>query len=202
MENKRESCVCEKVGVGDQEGVTKLFDRKMELLIAAGAAMAANCEPCLNKIVPALIEEGASKAEIQSAVEMGQTMKDKPATIMKEAADMLAGTNLLEKSKVHTCPAEKLKQEDSYKGIMLIAVASAMAANCESCINQAVLNLIEAGADQADIRAAIVVGQNVKDQAADKMKEVADILTGSSLYHKMVSGTCLTEGSKNETCCA
>ena len=37
---------------------TEIVDRTITLLIAAGAAMAANCEPCLNKIVPDLIEAG------------------------------------------------------------------------------------------------------------------------------------------------
>ena len=29
-----------------------LVDRKVTLLIATGAAMAANCEPCLNNVIP------------------------------------------------------------------------------------------------------------------------------------------------------
>jgi hypothetical protein len=32
--------------------VSEIVDYKVTMLIAAGAAMAANCEPCLNKIVP------------------------------------------------------------------------------------------------------------------------------------------------------
>ena len=30
----------------------QIVDYKVTMLIAAGAAMAANCEPCLNKVVP------------------------------------------------------------------------------------------------------------------------------------------------------
>jgi hypothetical protein len=87
----------------------EIVDRKVTLLIAAGAAMAANCEPCLNKIVPDLIESGVAMADIRRAVEIGQFVKDKPAEIMKEAADMLTGTTFLDKPASMECPADKMK---------------------------------------------------------------------------------------------
>ena len=91
------------------EDITPMVDYKVTMLIAAGAAMAANCEPCLNKIVPDLIEAGVAEADIQKAVEIGQFVKDKPAAIMKEAADALTGTHLSEQNKSEGCPAEKMK---------------------------------------------------------------------------------------------
>jgi alkylhydroperoxidase/carboxymuconolactone decarboxylase family protein YurZ len=91
--------------------IPKIVDYKVTMLIAAGAAMAANCEPCLNKIVPDLIEAGVANEDIRRAVEIGQFVKDKPAAIMKEAADMLTGTQLSEGPVSEECPAEKLKQE-------------------------------------------------------------------------------------------
>ena len=89
--------------------ISQIVNYKVTMLIAAGAAMAANCEPCLNKIVPDLIEAGVAEADIQKAVEIGQFVKDKPAAIMKEAADALAGTRLSEQNKSEGCPAEKMK---------------------------------------------------------------------------------------------
>ena len=77
--------------------------------IAAGAAMAANCEPCLNKIIPDLMEAGVVETDIRKAVEIGQFVKDKPAATMKEAADALAGTRLSEPHESEGCPAEKVK---------------------------------------------------------------------------------------------
>jgi len=71
---------------------------KITLLIAAAAAMAANCEFCLNKVVPDMIEAGISETDMQRAVEIGQFIKDKPAEIMKEAADILTGSTLTKKS--------------------------------------------------------------------------------------------------------
>ncbi len=66
------------------------------MLISAGAAMAANCEFCLNKIIPDLVEVGVSESDMRKAVEIGQFIKDKPAGIMKEAADILTGSKLSE----------------------------------------------------------------------------------------------------------
>lgn len=91
------------------EETPHIIDRKVTLLIAAGAAMAANCEPCLNKVVPDLFEAGVSDADIRRAVEIGQFVKDKPASIMKEAADVLTGTNMASNiSTMEGCPAEKM----------------------------------------------------------------------------------------------
>ncbi len=87
----------------------QVVDHKVTLLIAAGAAMAANCEPCLNRIVPDLIEEGVAEADIQRAVEIGQFVKDRPAAIMKEAADVLTGSNLSQNLISDDCPAEAMK---------------------------------------------------------------------------------------------
>jgi len=91
------------------KGISQIVDYKVTMLIAAGAAMAANCEPCLNKIVPDLIEAGVAEADIRKAVEIGQFVKDKPAAIMKEAADALAGTHLSEQHKSAVCPADIMK---------------------------------------------------------------------------------------------
>ena len=88
---------------------TPIIDYEVTMLIAAGAAMAANCEPCLNKIIPDLIEAGVAEDDIRKAVEIGQFVKDKPAALMKEAADALAGTQLSEPKKSEGCPTDTMK---------------------------------------------------------------------------------------------
>jgi len=91
----------------------QIADYKVTMLIAAGAAMAANCEPCLNRVVPDLIEAGVADADIRKAVEIGQFVKDKPAAIMKEAADALTGAHMSDPHKSAGCPAEALNQQAS-----------------------------------------------------------------------------------------
>jgi alkylhydroperoxidase/carboxymuconolactone decarboxylase family protein YurZ len=87
------------------DDVPKIVDSRVTMLIAAGAAMAANCEPCLNKIVPDLKDAGVANADIRRAVEIGQFVKDRPAAIMKEAADILTGSQLSEGHISEECPA-------------------------------------------------------------------------------------------------
>ena len=101
--------------MGFRDDVTngEMVDYKVTMLIAAGAAMAANCEPCLNSVVPELIEAGVADADIRKAVEIGQFVKDKPASVMKEAADLLTGTNLAETSSSSWCPVETMKRRAS-----------------------------------------------------------------------------------------
>ena len=81
--------------------------------------MAANCEPCLNKVVPDLIEAGVAESDIRKAVEIGQFVKDKPAAIMKEAADALTGTSMSDLNKSEGCPADALKQQAAAEGIVV-----------------------------------------------------------------------------------
>jgi alkylhydroperoxidase/carboxymuconolactone decarboxylase family protein YurZ len=106
-----ESVAGESGGTGSLKKGDEIIDYKVTLLIAAGAAMAANCEMCLNKIVPDLMEAGVAEADIRRAVEIGQFVKDKPAAIMKEAADALTGSRLSKKSVSNQegCPADKMR---------------------------------------------------------------------------------------------
>lgn len=75
-------------------GIRVLIDEKTSMLIAAGAAVAANCEPCLDTIVSRLKAMDVADAAIRRAVEIGQMVKDKPAGRMKALADELTGSNL------------------------------------------------------------------------------------------------------------
>ena len=73
-------------------------DRNVSLLVAAGSAMAAGCEPCLDQLIPSLIEAGVADGDIRKAVEIGQHVKETAAEYMKEVADVLAGTSLADHS--------------------------------------------------------------------------------------------------------
>ena len=80
-------CPADQLGPGDAYNVT--------MLVGAGAAMAANCEWCLSQAVPNLIEAGVADADIRRAVQIGQSVKDRASAVMKEAADLMAGTQFL-----------------------------------------------------------------------------------------------------------
>jgi alkylhydroperoxidase/carboxymuconolactone decarboxylase family protein YurZ len=201
-----EACGCEtdaKLKPDESENdVPQIMGREMSLLVAAGAAMGANSEECLNKVVSDLTEAGVPEEQIRGAVVIGQMVKDKPARRMKEAADVLTGSTLSEESSNGPCPMESMPRDETYKITMLIAAGSAMAAGCEPCLNQAIPGLIEAGAADADIRRAVEIGQSVKDMAGDNLKEVADVLAGLSLSDGHPTGSCLGEATlQTADCC-
>ncbi|MFH1723237.1 MAG: hypothetical protein ABII00_01325 [Elusimicrobiota bacterium] len=154
------------------------MDGNVSLLIAAGEAVAANSESVLKESLRDLLEAGVAEAHIRAAIDVGQTVKGKPAAILKEAADVLTGTDLAEK-KARGCPLDDAEPDADLRVPMLVAAGAAMAANCEPCLNQVVPMLIEAGVEESDIRSAVEAGQCVKDRAAGIVKEAADALTGA-----------------------
>ncbi len=55
-----------------QTDIPVIVDHKLALLAAAGAAMTADCRPCLNDIMPELEEAGVSEVDVRWALENGQ----------------------------------------------------------------------------------------------------------------------------------
>ncbi len=172
---------------------TEIMGEEMSLLVAAGAALAANSEAYLVKVVADLKATAVPEGHIRAAVQVGQAVKDKPAKRLKELADSLTGSQLADAPSNKPCPMQGMPRDESYKETMLIAAGSAMAAGCEPCLNQAIPGLIEAGVAEPDIRRAVEIGQSVKDIAADNMKEAADVLAGTELLRTLSSDACRKE---------
>jgi len=161
------------------EKMKKDENYKRVMLVAAGSAMAAGCEPCLNMVIPNLMEIGVPDAEIRRAVEIGQSVKDRQADIMKEAADVLAGTGFLDEEVPEECVQDEMEILELDKNGMLIALGAAVAGNCESCLNAAFRGLQLAGASDEEIRGAVEIAQTVKEKPAGIMKEAAHKLTAA-----------------------
>jgi AhpD family alkylhydroperoxidase len=159
------------------ENMKKDENYERVMLIAAGSAMAANCEPCLNMVIPNLIEIGVPDAQIRRAVEIGQCVKDRKAEIMKEAADVLAGTSFLAEEVPDECVQDEIETLRVDKMSMLITVGAAVAGNCESCLERAVRDLKNAGVTAEEIRGAVTIGQTVKEKPAGIMQQTAARLT-------------------------
>jgi AhpD family alkylhydroperoxidase len=152
-------------------------DYKRIMLVAAGSAMAASCEPCLNHVIPNLIEIGVPDDEIRRAVEIGQYVKDREADIMKEAADVLAGTSFLTAEIPEQCGQDEMAAHTADKTGMLIAVGAAVAGNCASCLDTMIRELRAAGASREEIRGAVEIALTVKEKPAGIVRETADQLT-------------------------
>lgn len=59
-----------------------LLDRRTRRLIAVGASISANCQPCLQINAAKAIEEGISEQEIAEAVEIGKMVRQGAASKM------------------------------------------------------------------------------------------------------------------------
>ncbi len=82
-----------------------------QILIAMGAAVASNCQPCLKKIVTLARENELDATQIEGAVSIGQFVKDQPAQQMKEFADQLIGSNLASKHFSSPCGCQDAESE-------------------------------------------------------------------------------------------
>ncbi|MBI2528666.1 MAG: carboxymuconolactone decarboxylase family protein [Candidatus Rokubacteria bacterium] len=60
-------------------------------LVAVGAAIAANCEPCLAYHVQKAREAGITNDQLQAAVAVAQQVKETPARLMIARANRLLG---------------------------------------------------------------------------------------------------------------
>jgi len=65
-----------------------------QLLVAMGSAVAAGCQPCLERLVGLAKGEELDPAQMRAAVTIGQFVKDQPAQQIKELADSLLGSKL------------------------------------------------------------------------------------------------------------
>lgn len=63
----------------------KLDDRTLRL-IAVGASITANCQPCLQTNIRKALENGADEQEIAEAVEVGKTVRRGAASKMDQFA--------------------------------------------------------------------------------------------------------------------
>ena len=65
-------------------------DERYLRLVAVGASVAANCQPCLQVNVTRALECGASQAEIAEAIQVGRMVRKGAASKMDEFAASLS----------------------------------------------------------------------------------------------------------------
>jgi AhpD family alkylhydroperoxidase len=79
-------------GLAQAEG--SIYSAAVNELVAIGAAIAANCEPCLKCHYREAQQLGVSKADMARAVEMGAKVKDSPHQAILKLAHRLTGSTL------------------------------------------------------------------------------------------------------------
>jgi AhpD family alkylhydroperoxidase len=82
------------IAVGLSSGETTLFSPAIAELVAIGAAIAANCEPCFKYHYTQALRLGVSKADMANAVRTAASVKDSPHQSILRLADKLVRSNL------------------------------------------------------------------------------------------------------------
>lgn len=202
-----------------------IIDYNVTMLIAAGGAIAANCEPCINKVVPDLSEAKVAEADIRKAVAVGQFVKNQSAKVIMETANdllkpassasspprvkqggggatkqQLSCSETIEQGIKEFLPDGDVAEIGDSRVALLVAAGAAIAANCESCLAEIVLDLRRKGTADSEIRRAIEIGMFVKDKPADIMKEAADVLTGTRMSKQPVEFECPGDKMKGAGC--
>jgi AhpD family alkylhydroperoxidase len=65
------------------------LESRIQALIAVGAAISANCQPCFQSTVAMALESGASELEIAEAMEVGKRVRKGAASKMDKFASDL-----------------------------------------------------------------------------------------------------------------
>ncbi len=87
-------------------GVTppkSIYSDAVQELVAIGAAIAANCEPCFRYHFDKARKLGVSKEDMARAVTTGQTVKESPARAILELAEKYTGTKIVAKQGPDAC---------------------------------------------------------------------------------------------------
>ena len=84
----------------------KLDDRTKEL-IAIGASISANCQPCLEYHLSKAVEYGADESEISDAISVGSLVRRGAAAKMDKFAQSLNKTHLAQKVEDEQCGCPK-----------------------------------------------------------------------------------------------
>lgn len=78
--------------------MSSIYDEKVNELVAIGAAIAANCEPCFKYHYDQARKLGVSSEDMLAAVRMAQRVKDVPAGKMLDLSGRLLGAEIVDDS--------------------------------------------------------------------------------------------------------
>jgi AhpD family alkylhydroperoxidase len=80
-----------------------IYSEAVQELVAIGAAIAANCEPCFKHHFDKARKLGVSKEDMARAVTTAQMVKESPARAMVELAEKYLGTKIVTKQGPDAC---------------------------------------------------------------------------------------------------
>jgi AhpD family alkylhydroperoxidase len=80
-----------------------IYSEAVQELVAIGAAIAANCEPCFKYHFDKARKLGVSKEDMARAVTTAQTVKESPARAVLELAERFVGQKIVTKQGADAC---------------------------------------------------------------------------------------------------
>jgi AhpD family alkylhydroperoxidase len=82
-----------------------IYSETVQELVAIGAAIAANCEPCFKYHFDKARKLGVSKEDVARAVSTAQSVKESPARAILELAEKYVGAKIVTKQGTDACRA-------------------------------------------------------------------------------------------------
>lgn len=70
-----------------------MFDKRIIELISLGAAVSANCQPCLQYHIDKALEAGITEEELREAIEVGRTVRKGAAAKMDQLVSQRNGSS-------------------------------------------------------------------------------------------------------------
>jgi AhpD family alkylhydroperoxidase len=95
--------LAELAGVAAAAPEPSIYSEAVQELVAIGAAIAANCEPCFKHHFDKARKLGVSKADMARAVTTAQMVKESPARAVLELAEKYVGSRIATKQGPDAC---------------------------------------------------------------------------------------------------
>jgi AhpD family alkylhydroperoxidase len=95
--------LAELAGVALPASAPSIYSEAVQELVAIGAAIAANCEPCFRHHFDKARKLGVSKEDMRRAASTAQSVKESPARAVLELAEKYVGSKLVTKQGPDAC---------------------------------------------------------------------------------------------------
>lgn len=140
-------------------------DGKEKELVAVGISVAAGCKPCTDFHVNAARKAGASDHEIERAMVVALSVRERATVVMKSYALKHVGGS----------PDVSTPADDGGQGNRLdelVAIGSAFGVNCVSTLEQHLKSASEAGISEAEVTLIARLAMYIKKRAASHVERL------------------------------
>jgi AhpD family alkylhydroperoxidase len=145
----------------------RLEQREKELA-AIGAAIGANCRPCIEHHVPAGREAGLSEDEVAGAIATAQVVRREAVRLFSARVQ-----ELLRPGAVGGASPEPAALAETSKTRELVALGASVGANSHALIDIHIAAGLEAGLTHAQVEAALKMAKYAQERAVEMTADEA-----------------------------